>query len=93
VENLTYRGIVQERTPVHNIQEASIVGDIGRSIHKINATLDGRQADHKSTIVEFEGKIHNNDVSILIESGASLSYITPALVESNTLKTVKHAKS
>jgi hypothetical protein len=29
---------------IQNIQEASIVGDIGKSIHRINATLDGRQA-------------------------------------------------
>jgi hypothetical protein len=28
-------------TPVHNIEEDSIVGDIGRSVHNINATLDG----------------------------------------------------
>jgi hypothetical protein len=81
------------KTSVHKLQEASTVGDIGRSIHKINASLDGRQAYHQSTIVEVEGKIHNNNVSILIDPGASLSYITPTLVESNKLKKVKHAKS
>jgi hypothetical protein len=81
------------KTSFHNLQEASIVGDIGRSMHKINATLDGRKADHQSTIVEIEGKIYNNNVSILIDPGASLSYITPTLVESNKLKKVKHAKS
>jgi len=42
----------------HNLQEASTVGDICRSMHKINATLDGRKADHQSTIVEIEGKIY-----------------------------------
>jgi hypothetical protein len=82
-----------KKTSVHNIQEASTVGDIGRSMHKINAALDGRQTDHQSTIVEVEGKIHFNNVSILIDPGASLSYITPSLVESNKLKKVKHAKS
>jgi hypothetical protein len=55
------------KTSVHNLQEASTIGDIGRNIHKINAALDGRQADHQSTIVEIEGKIHNIKVSILID--------------------------
>jgi hypothetical protein len=45
-------------------------------MHKINAALDGRQADHQSTIVEVEGKIHSHNVSILIDLGATLSYIT-----------------
>jgi hypothetical protein len=43
---------------IQNIQEASTIGDIGKSIHRINASLDGRQEYHQSTIVEIEGKIH-----------------------------------
>jgi hypothetical protein len=61
-------------------------------MHKINATLDDRQADHQSTIVEVEGKIHTHNVSILIDPGASLSYITHPLVELNKIKKVNHAK-
>jgi hypothetical protein len=81
------------RTTVHNLQEASTVGDVGRSMHIINAVVDGRQVDHQSTIVEVEGKVNNNRISILIDPGASLSYVTPGLVDSNKLKKVKHAKS
>jgi hypothetical protein len=44
--------ISTSRTSVHNQQEASIVGDMGRSMHKINATMDGRKLDHQSNIVE-----------------------------------------
>jgi hypothetical protein len=29
------------RTVVHNLQEASTVGDVGRSLHRINAAIDG----------------------------------------------------
>ena len=58
-----------------------------------NAALDGMQADHQSTIVEVEGKIHFKNVSILTDPGASLSYVTPDLVELNKLKKIKHAKS
>jgi hypothetical protein len=49
--------------------------------------------DHQSTIVEIEGKIHDRKVSILIDPGESLSYITPSLVDSCKLEKVKHSKS
>jgi hypothetical protein len=81
------------RTVVHNLQEASMVGDVGRSLHRINATIDDRQADHQSSVVEIEGKINNTRISVLIDPGATLSYITPEVVETNKLKRMKHAKS
>jgi predicted aspartyl protease len=81
------------RTTVQNLQEYSTVGDVGRSIHRIHAVVDGRQVDHQSTIMEVEGKIHDNIISILIDTVAILIYITPALVEENKLKREKHAKS
>jgi hypothetical protein len=31
---------------LHNIQEATIVEDMGRSIPRINATLEDRQEEH-----------------------------------------------
>jgi len=80
------------KNSVYNLQEASTVGDIGRRIHRINVALDGKQVDHQSTIVEIEGKIHNSKVSILIDQGDNLLYVTPTLVESNKLKKVKHTK-
>ena len=72
--------ISENRDTVQNLQEASIVGDVGRSLHWINATVDGRQADHQSSVVEIEGKINNTHISILIDHGATLSYITPGIV-------------
>jgi hypothetical protein len=44
-------------------------------------------------VVEVEGKIHDTRISILIDPGATLSYITPDVVESNKLKKQKHEKS
>jgi hypothetical protein len=81
------------KTVVHNLQEASIVGDVGRSLHQINAIVDGRQDDHQSSVVEIEGKINNTRIYVLIDPRATLSYITPGVVESNKLKKMKHAKS
>jgi len=82
-----------ERNSVHNLQEASTVGYIGRSMHKINAYLDGRHVDHQSTIVEVEAKIHSHNVSTLTHLAARLSYINPNLVEFKKLKKVNHVKS
>ena len=47
----------------------------------IYAALDHRQEDHQSNMIEVECMIHNQSISILINSGASHSYIDPNLVE------------
>ena len=81
------------RTTVHNLQQGSTVGDMGRSVHIINAVVDGRQVDHQSTIMEVEGKIHDNHISILIDLGYIMTYVTHGLVELNKIKKVNLAKS
>jgi len=58
----------------------------------INAVVDGRQDDHQFTILFLEGKVNNNRISILIDLGASLSYVTHGLVVSNKIKKVNHSK-
>jgi hypothetical protein len=69
-----------------------MVGDVGRSLHRINVVVDGQQVDHQSSVVEIEGKINNIRTSILIDPRAMLCYITPGVVESNKIKKTKHAK-
>jgi hypothetical protein len=44
--------ISANKTVFHNLQEALMVGDVGRSLHRINVAIDGRQADHQSSVVE-----------------------------------------
>jgi predicted aspartyl protease len=78
---------------VHNIQEATTVNDMARCTHKINAALENRQVDHQSSMVEIEGMINRKPVSILIDPGASLSYISPTIVEGCKLDKIKHKKS
>ena len=58
---------------LHNIQEASTVGEIGKNYHRINAALEYQQVDHQSTIVEIEGTVSNHTLAILIDLGANLS--------------------
>ena len=74
------------------MQEASTIGEVGKSFHWINAALEDRQADHQSAIVEIEGTISNQRHSILIDPGATLSYITPKMMENCQLAKVRHAK-
>ena len=54
-----------------------IVGDLARTMPRINATLENRQANYQTSMVEVEGKINQIPISILIDLGASLSYISP----------------
>jgi predicted aspartyl protease len=44
-------------------------------------------------MVEIEGMINQKPVSILIDPGASLSYISPTIVEYCKLNKIKHNKS
>jgi hypothetical protein len=78
---------------VHNVQQDEIVEDMGRKIPKIYEALDNKQAEYQSHMIEVEGMINNQTIVILIDSGASHSYIDPKVVESLHLPRIKHGKS
>jgi hypothetical protein len=78
---------------VHNIQEATTVNDVARSMPQIYEALDNRQDDHRDLVVEMEGMISNHIVSILIDRGSNLSYVSPQTVEKCKLRQMKHVKS
>eukprot|EP00253_Pinus_taeda_P028929 PITA_28929 len=65
------------------IHEASTVGEVGRSVPRINAALDDRQVEYQPTMVEFEGKISDLTIVVLIDPGVTLSYVSPKVVERN----------
>eukprot|EP00253_Pinus_taeda_P012585 PITA_12585 len=71
------------------IQEASTVGEVGRSVPRINAALEDRQVEYQPTMVEFEGKFSSLPISVLIDPGATLSYVNPKVVERCNLQSVK----
>ena len=62
---------------IHNIQEEMTVGELARSMPRINASLENRQAKYQNSMVEVEGMINQTPITILIDIGASLSYIAP----------------
>ena len=74
-------------------REATTVNDIARNIPTISAALENRQAEHQATMVEMKGKISDLPGSVLIDPGASLSYISPNIVEKCNLNTEKFQQS
>jgi hypothetical protein len=74
---------------VHKIQEATTVKDMGR----IYASLDDRQGEYQSHMIKLEGKIINQLVAILIDSGESHCYIDPKIVDRLHLEKSKLGKA
>ena len=64
-----------------NLQDASTIGDVALNIPKINATLEDRQEYYQLTMIELEGKLHSQTISVLVDPRASLSYVNPKIVE------------
>jgi hypothetical protein len=83
----------QKNRRVYNIEEATTVNDVDRSMPQIYASLNNRQDHHQALMVEVEGMISNHLVSILIDPGSNLSYVAPQTVEKCKLQEVKHVKS
>eukprot|EP00253_Pinus_taeda_P001689 PITA_01689 len=86
IKNCPQRKGAEQLSQIH---EASTVGEVGRSVPRINAALEDRQAEYQPTMVEFEGKISNLPISVLIDPGATLSYVNPKVVERCNLQSVK----
>jgi hypothetical protein len=81
------------RTTVHNLQEATTVGDMGKYIHRINVSLEGRQVDHQSTVVEIEGKIQKQTSLYPNRPRGKFELHNPIISRNCKLEKVKHPKS
>ena len=62
------------------------MGQEAGTILRICAVLEDHQAGHNSTVVEVEGEIAKQTVSVLIEPGLNHIYITPGHVALNKSK-------
>ena len=65
---------------------------MGINVPRIYASLENNKVKFQSHMIEVEGMINNQTISILIDSGASHSYIDPKMVESLHLPRSKHGK-
>ena len=66
---------------IHTIQEEMTVGESTRTMPRINAALKNQQVEYQTSMVEVEGMINQTPITILIDPGSSLSYISPKMVE------------
>jgi hypothetical protein len=71
----------QNSQRIYNVQEATTVIDMARSVPQIYAALDNKQVDHQALVVDMEGMITNHLVSILIDPGSNSSYIAPKAID------------
>jgi len=78
---------------VHIVQLDDTIEDMGRSMPRIFAALDNKQAEFWSHMIEVEGKINDQPIVILIDSRAIHGYIHPNLVERFHLKRRNLGKS
>ena len=66
---------------MHSIQEDTIVEYITRSIPITSATLENKQSDHQTLMVEIEGTLKDKPIYILIDPCPILSYVSTRIVE------------
>jgi hypothetical protein len=76
----------------HNVQHDETMEDMGSRIPKIYTGLEKKKEEYQSHMIEAEGMINNQPFTILIDLGASHSYIDPRVVESLQLSRSKHGK-
>jgi hypothetical protein len=69
------------------------VEDMGSIMPRVYTTMDNKQAEFQSHMIEVEGMINNHAFTILIDSGVSHSYMDPRVVESLHLLRRKNEKS
>jgi hypothetical protein len=77
------------RTRAYGLVEPTTVGDLGKA-HRIHAMVNNRQAEHHSIVLETSGTITDQTLSILIDLGATESFISSAMLKRIKVKAVEH---
>lgn len=66
---------------IQDVQKVTTLNDILRYIPRISAALEAKQEEHQPTMIKIKGTILSKYVFVLIDQGASLSDISPQVVE------------
>jgi hypothetical protein len=66
---------------IHNVQQNDTMEDMDINVSRIRTSLDNKQVEFESHMIEVEGKIKNKPIAILIDLGASHSYLDTNMVE------------
>lgn len=59
------------------VHGATSVSDVSINIFRISTTLEDREVELQSTMMEIQGTIQNHLVFVLMDLGANLNYISP----------------
>ena len=81
------------RPQIYSVREAQTIEDVDQSIPCIYITLDNKHVDHQESIIEMEGELCDQVVSILIDHGSNYSYVSLDLVDKCGLNKEVNAKS
>jgi hypothetical protein len=52
---------------VHNVQQDEMIEDMGKNVPRIYASLDNKEDEFQSHMIEVKGNINNQPISILID--------------------------
>jgi hypothetical protein len=88
--NISLKGDKARTT--YSFQQVMIVEDMGRNVPSIYVALDNKQDEFQLHMIEVEGKINDQPTVILIDSGATHSYLDPKFVETFQLLRIKLGK-
>jgi hypothetical protein len=77
-----------ERTRASGSAGPTTMGDMGKA-HRIHAVVNNHQAEHQSTVLETTGTVADQTLSILIDPGATESFISGAALKRIKVKAVE----
>ena len=77
-----------ERARASGSAGPATVGDMVKA-HRIHAAVNNRQAEHQSTVLETTGTIADQTLSVLIDPGATESFISSAALKRIKVKAVE----
>jgi hypothetical protein len=77
-----------ERARASGSSGPATVGDMGKA-HQILAVVNNRQAEHQSTVLETTGTVAEQTPSILIDPGATESFVSGAALKRIKVKAVE----
>ena len=69
-----------ERTRASRSAKPTTVGDMGKA-HQIHAMVNNLQVEHQSIVLEMIGTVADQTLSILIDPGATESFIYGAVLK------------
>jgi len=61
------------------------IRDVGQSVPRIYVAVDSKQAEHQAFIIEMDGKICDQFISIFIDPRSNYRYASPDLVDNCVL--------